>query len=88
MVAAPYHRLSQGILANRAILDGPLHGAEPAMRALNVDYIALGNVPADVVDGAGQSLRQQLLGGRSVDFLQELAAGTDAPLRIWQRRIP
>ena len=47
VVAAPYHRLSQGILANRAILDGPLHGAEPAMRALNVDYIALGNVPAE-----------------------------------------
>jgi hypothetical protein len=88
VVAAPYHRLSQGILANRAILDGPLHGAEPAMRALGVDYIALCNVPTDAVDGAGQSLRQQLLGGRSVDFLQELTAGADAPLRIWQRTIP
>jgi hypothetical protein len=88
VVAAPYHRLSHGIVANRAVLDRPLNGAEPALRSLSVDYIALCNVPADAVDGAGQSLRQQLLGNRSVDFLKELAADADAPLRIWQRTIP
>ena len=41
VVAAPYHRLDKSILANRAILAGPLAEASRQLRAHGVDYVAL-----------------------------------------------
>ena len=46
VVAAPYHRLNQGILANRAIFASRRADAEATMRALGVDYIACAMGPA------------------------------------------
>ena len=41
VVAAPYHRLEKGILANHAILRGTPDQALPQLRALGVSYVAL-----------------------------------------------
>src|SRR5204862_3418414 len=41
VVAAPYHRLEQGILANHAIMQGTPEQAGRTLEALRVDYVAL-----------------------------------------------
>src|SRR5581483_9934580 len=41
VVAAPYHRLAEGILANNAILGGQPEQAARRLAALGVDYLAL-----------------------------------------------
>ena len=41
VVAAPYHRLDKGILADHAILHGTPEEAERTARSLGVSYIVL-----------------------------------------------
>jgi len=88
VVAAPYHRLGQGILANRAILEAPRDQAEATMRALGVDYVALCNGPRDPTRRTAASLRDALLDNEPVGFLEDLGAGGDAAVRLWRRRCP
>jgi len=88
VVAAPYHRLAQGILANHTVLSGRPEQARRRLEILGVDYIAL---CADQLQGgnriarskAGQPLRSRLLDGNRVDFLRELELPSDAGIRIW-----
>jgi hypothetical protein len=47
VVAAPYHRLEQGILANHAIMEGTPEQALRTIEALGVSYVALCAEPGD-----------------------------------------
>ena len=59
VVAAPYHRLEQGILANHAIVDGTPEQALRTLAALGVDYVALcADRPAAAVLRGMQRLRR------------------------------
>jgi hypothetical protein len=73
VVAAPYHRLEKGILANDAILRGTPAEALLKLRALGVDYVAL---CADRPTGERSSKRQFLAPPaarqRAAQFLDEL----------------
>ncbi len=89
VVAAPYHRLDKGILANHTILLGTPEEAERRVRSLGVDYIALCGatqpeaLPAQPVKYPN-SLRARLMRGESIGFLQEVAPKPDKPIRIWR----
>src|SRR5207247_9008889 len=74
VVAAPYHRLEQGILANHAILRGTPDQALPQLHALGVSYVALcADRPAGERPkrGTDTSLRARLLGNERPPFLDE-----------------
>jgi hypothetical protein len=89
VVAAPYHRLAKGILANHAILDAELDGAETAMRGLGVDYIAVCNRTGTLPGGSARSsLREALLGNRALGFLEPVEGTSKAPIRVWRRSPP
>jgi hypothetical protein len=88
VVAAPYHRLNQGILANHAILEASRAQAEATMRALGVDYIALCNAPSAAAQRGEASLRGALLDNEPVDFLKDLGGSLAAPVRLWRRTLP
>jgi hypothetical protein len=89
LVAAPYHRLAKGILANHAILDAELDGAEAAMRGLGVDYIAMCNRTGTLPGAtARSSLREALLGNRALGFLEPVEGTSKAPIRVWRRSPP
>ena len=87
VVAAPYHRLEKGILANHAILRGTPDEALPKLRALGVSYVALcadratGERP---LRGGENSLRARLLGNERPEFLHELELPQGTPIRVWK----
>jgi hypothetical protein len=88
VVAAPYHRLETGIIANYAILRGTPEAAEGHLRALGATYVVL---CADRRDGARQAarpsdgpLRARLLGGGRVPFLQEVPMTGETAIRVWR----
>lgn len=83
VVAAPYHRLAQGILADRAILEGASREGLAAARALGVGYVAL---CADMPDARPErdALRSDLLAGRRVDGLEEVPMPAGAAIRVWR----
>jgi hypothetical protein len=87
VVAAPYHRLDKGILANHGILQGTPDHALPQLRALGVNYVALcadrsaGERPAHA---NGSSLRARLLGNERPQFLDELELPQGTPIRVWK----
>ena len=76
VVAAPYHRLEQGILANHAITHGTPEQALRLLEALGVDYLALcADRPDDkspTREDAAPSLGARLLDGDRFAFLREL----------------
>jgi hypothetical protein len=83
VVAAPYHRLDKSILANHAILHNiPQRGLAEA-RALGVRYVALCADFPDARAGSG-ALRSELLAGRRIDGLDELAMPAGTPIRVWR----
>jgi hypothetical protein len=88
VVAAPYHRLDQGILANAAILGGMPGEAMDRIKALGVDYLALcAEEPKDAKPRRTRKpggLAQRLLAHERVPGLQELTAGEQAPVRLWR----
>ena len=88
VVAAPYHRLEGGILANHAIVDGTPEQALRRIGALGVGYVAL---CADRSAGTGSksegpatTLSARLLGGDHFGFLQELDLPTAGAIRVWK----
>jgi hypothetical protein len=82
VVAAPYHRLDKGILANEAILRGTPEQAMLHLRDLGVSYVVL---CADrAVRGTDNSVRTRLLRGEATDFLREFDLPKEAPIRIWK----
>jgi hypothetical protein len=88
VVAAPYHRLEQGILANHAIMDGTPEQALRTIETLGVTYVALcaerpgGGSPK--LDTQASSLRARLLDGNRLPFLRELNLPTDTAIRVWK----
>ena len=82
VVAAPYHRLEQSILANRDILEGSLDEALKKARVLGVDYIALCNTPSPNHTPRGLSAR--LLGGEPIPSLQEVRLDSTQVIRVWR----
>ena len=87
VVAAPYHRLEKGILANHAILRGTPDEALPRLRALGVNYVALcADRPTGERPGHGKdkSLRARLLGNERPQFLDELELPQGTALRVWK----
>jgi hypothetical protein len=81
-VAAPYHRLEKGILANHAMLRGTPDEALSQLRALGVGYVAL---CADrATGGKDRSLRARLLGDERPQFLEELELPRGTPIRVWK----
>ena len=88
VVAAPYHRLEQGILANQAIMDGTPEQALRTIEALGVHYVALcAEPPGDKgskSDGRAPSLRARLLDGGRLAFLRELALPANTAIRVWK----
>jgi hypothetical protein len=99
VVAAPYHRLAEGILANHAILDGAPAGAQRVLSKLHVDYVALCADRSETAPGNPITLRYQLLAGEQTRplqalslqalslqalSLQEVDLGTRESIRIWK----
>lgn len=89
VVAAPYHRLEKGILANHAIFTGPPREALARLRALGVDYVALCTDLAAAGSlrprpNSNASLQAQLLAGERVDALQELPTPAGAAIKVWR----
>src|SRR5581483_6249792 len=89
VVAAPYHRLAAGILANQAIMTAEPAEARRRLAALGVDYVALCTdrwLPrAERSAGvAGRSLRTRLLDGGAVEFLREATPPASWPIRVWR----
>ena len=89
VVAAPYHRLDKGILANHAILLGTPEEAERTVRSLGVDYIALcGATKPESLPPKPEkypnSLRARLMRDEAIGFLQEIAPAPDKPIRVWR----
>jgi hypothetical protein len=88
VVAAPYHRLDRGILANHAMLDGPVRQGERMLAQLGVDYVALcADRAAD--DSASDkpatvSLRRRLVSGDPPGFVRELEVPTGGAIRVWK----
>jgi hypothetical protein len=82
VVAAPYHRLDKGILANNAILQGSPEQALPHLRGLGVSYVALCAAPAP--HGNDGSLRARLLGNEPPQFLHELDLPPGTAIRVWK----
>jgi len=91
VVAAPYHRLDNAIIANYAILGGSPQSSFQQLRALGAGYVALCQ---DVSAGRRQaiekaaplSLQARLLRNERIDFLQEITPGPSAPVRVWSVR--
>jgi hypothetical protein len=90
VVAAPYHRLEAGILANHAILTAPPDQAVQEIRRLGVNYVAVCQALADrrqaIEAVIPNSLWARLLRNERVDFLNELTPDAAAPIRIWSVR--
>lgn len=82
VVAAPYHRLDKGILANEAILSHGPDKASAQMRALGVGYLVLCAVPGQVA--AAGSMRGALLAGGKVPMLTEIGMPSGSPIRAWR----
>jgi hypothetical protein len=82
VVAAPYHRLDKGILANDAILRGTPDQAMLYLRSLGVSYVAL--CTDRPMRGSEKSLQSQLLGGESPPLLHELDLPQGTPIRVWK----
>ena len=81
VVAAPYHRLDKGILANEAILRGTPEQAMPHLRDLGVSYVVL---CADrAANGTDNSVRTRLLRGEAPEFLREFDLPEGPSIRIW-----
>jgi hypothetical protein len=89
VVAAPYHRLEAGILANQAILAVPPDEAVREIRRLGVNYVALCQgilARRQVIQAAmPDSLEARLLRNEPVGFLNEVTDAA-APIRIWSVR--
>ena len=88
VVAAPYHRLEGGILANHAIVDGTPEQALRRIEALGVGYVALcADRPAGTGssrEGPATTLSARLLDGDRFGFLQELDLPTAGAIRVWK----
>lgn len=84
VVAAPYHRLEKGILANHAILSGPPEQAPARLRALGVAYVALCADRAPAFNSAATTLRARLLANRFPEGLQELTLPQGTAIRVWR----
>ncbi len=88
VVAAPYHRLEGGILANHAIVDGTPEQALRRIEALGVGYVALcADRPAGTGskrEGQPTTLSTRLLDGDHFGFLQELDLPTAGAIRVWK----
>jgi hypothetical protein len=88
VVAAPYHRLEQGIFAGHTITQGTPEQARRLLEALHVDYLALcadrsGDKSA-TQKGTARGLSAQLLTGDRFAFLHELTLPTDGAIRVWR----
>jgi hypothetical protein len=91
VVAAPYHRLEAGILANQAIMTGEPHEARQRLAVLGVDYVALcadrwrsANADRAKPGKEARPLRARLLDGGRVDFLREIEMPAGSAIRVWQ----
>ena len=82
VVAAPYHRLDKGVLANDAILHSAPDQAMPHLRSLGVSYVVL---CADrPMRGNDNSLHARLLGSQPPEFLRELDLLPGTPIPVWK----
>ncbi len=89
VVAAPYHRVVGGMLAEQAILGGPLDQARRAVDAHRVTYVAVcGHRSSTGVAPAAGSLWAELDAGRVPAWLEAWAGGRDDQFRVYRVRRP
>jgi hypothetical protein len=81
VLAAPYHRMTWGILAAHDALDSPAAAGETKVRALNVRYVV--DCPGDPSGGPPASLAADLRGGRVPPWLR-LRSRPGQTLAIYQ----
>ncbi|HWE48051.1 MAG TPA: hypothetical protein VG407_18690 [Caulobacteraceae bacterium] len=81
VLAAPYHRMSWGILSAHEALDAPPAAAEQKVRALNVAYVV--ECPAYILRTGPQSFEAGLRKGNVPAWLKPLSAPNE-PLQIYQ----
>ena len=89
VVAAPYHRLEQGILANHAIIDGTPEQALRTHRGAGRRLRGAVRGPAgrqglQRAKAQAPSLRARLLDGDRFGFLRELDLPADGAIRVWK----
>ena len=90
VVAAPYHRMSWGILAANHALAAPPGEDERAARALKADYVVTCPARIGQMNHAGlgrQSLQVRLDHGETPPWLERLSDRSD-PLQIYRIRPP
>lgn len=81
VVAAPYHRLDQGILAVTAIRNGSVEDARRRLYQIGIDYIA---TCADQKPTSSVSFRAQLFNGAAIPGIEELPTGAASAIRVWR----
>lgn len=89
-VAAPYHRMSPGILAGHHALAAPAGADERAVRALGATYVAACPARRRQTNHVGlgpASLQQRLDRGAAPAWLEPLSAASE-PLQVYKVRPP
>jgi hypothetical protein len=81
VVAAPYHRLDQGILAATTIRSGSIEEARRQLARLGVDYFA---TCADQKPTSTTTFRAQLLSGARIPGIEEVPMGATPAIRVWR----
>jgi hypothetical protein len=87
VVAAPYHRVVGGILAEHAILAGPLDQAQRVVDANHVSYVAIcGHRSSTGAVPVAGSLWAELEAGRVPAWLEQIPGSRDDQFRVYRVR--
>jgi hypothetical protein len=88
MLAAPYHRIDQAIIANEAILAAEPAKAKELLDKVGADYLVLclsENRSSKEAPQAGASIETRLRAGLSIDYLEPVTlAGAVPEMRVWR----
>jgi hypothetical protein len=85
VIAAPYHRMSAGLIAAHDSFAAGADAARAKLRGLGVDYVVNCPAHAAVTKAPPASLRAALNAGRPPAWLQPVSASTD-PLQVYRLR--
>ena len=86
VLAAPYHRIGNAILATHEFMNASIAEAKPRMRKLGARYVILCPGPPSTIPVApvpADSVRTSLLAGHTPGFLEQIPLGS-SPLKAWR----
>jgi hypothetical protein len=86
-IAAPYHRIDEGVVPVIDALSGTPDSAAAIFRARGVDYVAICSTSQEsalLVEEAPHGLLAQLLAGATFPWLEPIPASGPTMLRLWR----